>query len=95
MFWNSLRGMKPENEFLKFDPRSGLLPEELKELYIRKAYEDLFQIICNNLNSDNEAKRRFHSMAIARTQGIGKSVFLFYILWRLANMETTKTVILH
>ena len=87
--------MKPENGFLKFDVRPEFIPEKLNELYIRKAYEDLFQIICNNLNSDNEAKRRFHSMAIAGTQGIGKSMFLFYILWRLANMETTKTVILH
>ena len=87
--------MKPENGFLKFDVRPEFIPEKLKELYIRKAYGDLFQIICNNLNSDNEAKRRFHSMAIAGTQGIGKGVFLFYILWKLANMETIKTVILH
>ena len=29
-------------------------------------------------------------MAISGTPGIGKSVFLFYILWRLANMETYK-----
>jgi hypothetical protein len=34
-------------------------------------------------------------MAIAGTSGVGKSVFLFYILWRLANLETTKTVALH
>ena len=34
-------------------------------------------------------------MAITGTPGTGKSVFLFYILWRLANGETTKTVILH
>ena len=94
-FWNSLHGMKPENGFLKFDPRSGLLPETLKWLYIRKAYEDMFQIICNNLNSDNDIKKRFHRMAITGTPGIGKSMFLFYILWRLANEETTKTVILH
>ena len=87
--------MKPENGFLKFDPRSGLLPEKLKWLYIRKAYEDMFRIICNNLNSDNDIKKRFHRMAITGTPGIGKSMFLFYILWRLANMETTKTVILH
>jgi hypothetical protein len=33
-------------------------------------------------------------MAITGTPGIGKSMFLFYILWRLANMEATKTVVL-
>ena len=87
--------MKPEKGFLKFDVRPEFIPEKLKELYIRKAYEDLFQIICNNLKSDNETKERFHRMAITGTPGTGKSVFLFYILWRLANRETTKTVILH
>jgi hypothetical protein len=34
-------------------------------------------------------------MAITGTPGIGKILFLFYIMWRLANMETTKTVVLH
>ena len=34
-------------------------------------------------------------MAITGTPGVGKSMFLFYILWRLANKEDTKTVILH
>ena len=87
--------MKPERGFLKFDVRPEFIPEKLKDLYIRKAYEDLFQIICNNLNSDNETKERFHRIAITGTPGTGKSVFLFYILWRLANRETTKTVILH
>ena len=33
-------------------------------------------------------------MAITGTPGTGKSMFLFYILWRLANRENTKTVIL-
>ena len=93
-FWNSLCRMEPENGFLKFGPRSSLLPEKLKELYIRKAYEDLFQIICNNLNSDNKTKEPIRRMAITGTPGTGKSMFLFYILWRLANREDTKTVIL-
>ena len=34
-------------------------------------------------------------MAITGTPGTGKSMFLFYVLWRLANREGTKTVILH
>ena len=88
-FWNSLRGMEPENGFLKFDPRSSLLPKTMKKLYIRKAYEDLFTIICKNLE-EKDIEKRLTGIAITGTPGIGKSMFLFYILWRLANMETKK-----
>jgi hypothetical protein len=94
-FWNSLHGLQDKNGFLHFPVKPSFFPEKLNSLYIRKAYEDLFQIIYDNLNSDNETKERIHRMAITGTPGTGKSVFLFYILWRLANMETTKTVILH
>ena len=80
-FWNST-------------PRLIFFQKQLKKLYIRKAYEDLFQIICNNLESITKPRSDFTRMAITGTPGIGKSMFLFYILWRLANMETTKTVIL-
>jgi hypothetical protein len=93
-FWSSLVGLTKKDGFLHFPVRPRFFPEKLNSLYIREAYEDLFQIICNNLNSENEAEGRFHHMAITGTLGTGKSVFLFYILWRLANMETTKTVIL-
>ena len=94
-FWNSLHGMKPEDGFLKFQVRMSLLPERLKWLYIREAYKDMFQIIWNNLHSNNETKERFHRMAITGTPGTGKSMFLFYILWRLANIETIKAVIIY
>ena len=66
----------------------------MKKLYIRKAYEDLFTIICKNLE-EKDIEKRLTGIAITGTPGIGKSMFLFYILWRLANMETTKTVIIH
>ena len=94
-FWNSLHEMKPENGFLKFQIRLSLLPKRLKWLYIREAYEDLFQIIWNNLHSDNETKEQISRMAITGTPGTGKSMFLFYILWRLANIETIKAVIIY
>ena len=93
-FWGSLRGVKPENGFLNFHVRSSLLPKTMKKLYIRKAYEDLFTIICKNLE-EKEIEKRLTGIAITGTPGIGKSMFLFYILWRLANMETTKAVIIH
>ena len=94
-FWNSLHGMKPEDGFLKFQVRLRLLPEKLKWLYIREAYVDMFQIIWNNLHSDNETNEQISRMAITGTPGTGKSMFLFYILWRLANMETIKAVIIY
>jgi hypothetical protein len=95
LFWSSLHGLQDKEGFLHFPVKPKFFPEKLNSLYIRKAYEDLFKIICDNLNSNNETKERIHRMAITGTPGTGKSVFLFYILWRLANMETTKTVILH
>ena len=92
-FWNSLRGMKPENGFLHFLVRPSFFPALLKSLYIRKVYEDLFEIIWKNQDKENDEK--LIRMAITGTPGIGKSIFLFYILWKLANMETRRTVILH
>ena len=44
-FWNSLRGMKPENGFLKFRTKAEYIPTLMESLYIRKAYEDFFNII--------------------------------------------------
>ena len=93
-FWNSLRGMEPENGFLKFHIMPEFIPRLMDSLYIREAYEELFEIIWKN-QQDKESKMRINRMAITGTPGIGKSVFLFYILWRLANIESTKTVILH
>ena len=94
LFWNSLRGMEPENGLLKFHTKFEFIPRPMDSLYIRKAYEDLFEIIWEN-QKDKESINRLARMAITGTPGIGKSMFLFYILWRLANKEDTKTVILH
>ena len=93
-FWNSLRGMEPENGFLRFHIMPEFIPRLMDSLYIREAYEELFEIIWKN-QQDKESKMRINRMAITGTPGIGKSVFLFYILWRLANIKSTKTVILH
>ena len=93
-FWDSLRGMEPENGFLKFHIIPEFIPRPMDSLYIREAYEELFEIIWKN-QQDKESKMRINRMAITGTPGIGKSVFLFYILWRLANIKSTKTVILH
>ena len=93
-FWNSLRGMEPENGFLKFDIKPEFIPRLMDSLYIREVYEELFEIIYKN-NEHIDTKKRINRMAITGTPGTGKSVFLFYILWRLANIKSTETVILH
>ena len=93
LFWNSLREISNKDGFLHFPIRPCFLPTQMKAIYIRKAYEDLFTLICNNLHPENPKKRR-HRITITGTPGIGKSVFLFYILWRLANEEAAKTVVL-
>ena len=93
LFWNSLREISNKDGFLHFPIRPCFFPTQMKAIYIRKAYEDLFTLICNNLHPENPKKRR-HRITITGTPGIGKSVFLFYILWRLANEEAAKTVVL-
>ena len=92
-FWNSLRGMKPENGFLKFRTKAEFIPTLMESLYIRKAYEDFFNIISES-TKPTDLEKRINRMAIIGTPGIGKSMFLFYVMWRLANMEDKKTVIL-
>ena len=92
-FWNSLREIPNKDGFLYFPIRPCFLPTQMKAIYIRRAYEDLFTLICNNLHPENP-KKRCHRITITGTPGIGKSVFLFYILWRLANEKAAKTVVL-
>ena len=94
LFWNSLRKIAEEERLLHFDHIPPFFPDGFKALYVRKAYEDLFEIICKNHKAD-ASEEQFRGMAITGTPGIGKSVFLFYILWRLANMKVEGTVILH
>jgi hypothetical protein len=93
-FWNSLRQMSADKDLLHLPLMKKLMEESNKTLYIRKAYEDLFNIILNNLNPE-KPNSRVHRMAIMGIPGVGKSTFLFYVMWRVAHMETAKTMILH
>ena len=93
-FWNSLREISAEGDFLHLPLVTSLIEEDNKTIYIRKAYKDLFNIIWNNVYPVEPNPRR-HRMAFTGTPGIGKTMFLFYVMWRLAHEETTKTVILH
>ena len=94
-FWDQLRHISPQNDVLTFPFKCCRLELEHKEeVYVRKAYEDLFTLICKNLNPE-DPEDRVHRFTISGTPGTGRSLFLFYILWRLANMEPNKTVIIH
>ena len=92
-FWNLLHQLSTENDILRLPLIRGLIKKANRTLYVRQAYKDLFAIICNYLNS-GDIEDRTSRVAITGTPGIGKSMFLFYIMWRLTKMEATKTVIL-
>jgi hypothetical protein len=94
LFWDSLRDIKNDDGFLHFPVRPRFSPERMKSVFVRKAYKDMFTIICKNLKHE-DPDQRFTAMAITGTTGIGKSVFLFYVMWRLAKMGTTEAVVLH
>jgi hypothetical protein len=93
-FWSSLHGLQDEKGILRFPVAPEFFPVHLKILYIRQSYKDMFNIICKNLKPKDPTKRH-NRMVITGTPGIGKNVFLFYIIWRLANMKGKRTVILH
>ena len=90
-FWSSLHGLRDKEGILDFPVEPRFISVHLKKLYIRESYKDLFKIICENRKL--KEFDRLHRMAITGTSGIGKSAFLIYILWRLANEKKTKTVI--
>jgi hypothetical protein len=80
------------DNFISFPDLHKIVPRGMNQLYIRTAYVDLFNIILECL-ADKKASR-IHNFIITGTPGVGKSVFLFYVLWRLSQMEETEAVIL-
>jgi hypothetical protein len=59
---------------------------EIKTLYVRKCYEDVFDLLLERIS------RGFKSFAISGTPGIGKSLFFVYILYRLMGDFRAKTL---
>jgi hypothetical protein len=56
-------------------------------LFVRPCYEQLWQRIQQEIKADDQdraSKRRF---LVTGTPGLGKSYFLFYVLWQLRQME--------
>ena len=87
-FWNTLRNAKPNvNKILPL-PLASFLPENMSGLYIRESYKTMFQIMETKIESG------IHRFAITGTPGIGKSMFLFYLMWLLSKMESVNAVIL-
>ena len=55
---------------------------EIKKLFVRKCYEDVFELLLKNI--------KMKSFAISGTPGIGKSLFFVYILYRLMKDHSVK-----
>jgi hypothetical protein len=52
---------------------------EIRKIYVRKCYEDVFNLLIQRINLNEK------SFAISGTPGIGKSLFFVYILYHLMN----------
>jgi hypothetical protein len=89
IFWKSLSTLEAEEDLIHFPVRHPFLPSHLSHLYIRQCYIDMFKII-----EDNVAMK-CQRFALTGTHGVGKSVFLFYMLWRLARIQGNETIVLH
>ncbi|ORY47776.1 hypothetical protein BCR33DRAFT_714841 [Rhizoclosmatium globosum] len=94
-FWKSLPSLEPPNEMLRFTSIPPFFPPDMTALYIRESYFLLFERIKNTLDPVFDSRKI--RMAITGNPGTGKSIFLFYILWRLSKMDKNRasSVILH
>ncbi|KAF0683171.1 Aste57867_24764 [Aphanomyces stellatus] len=93
-FWESLPTLVPENGILKFASVPPFFPNNMNFLLIRASYQSMFEKIKSNLENP-DVMRRYNRMAITGNPGIGKSLFLFYVMWRISSMRGIRTVILH
>ncbi|RHZ89298.1 hypothetical protein Glove_16g200 [Diversispora epigaea] len=79
--WNALKNTKlnKQDEFLHLSGGTSFLGD-LNILYIRKCYRELLEIVF-----DENIKR----LRITGNPGIGKSIFTYYILYKLAQRNKT------
>jgi hypothetical protein len=96
-FWNNLPNAIEENKVLTFTDIPPFFPRKMKEmksLFIRESYVRMFDLFMDMNFSQTE--ERESGIAITGNPGVGKSVFLFYALWRISRMkEGVGTVVLH
>jgi hypothetical protein len=91
-FWTSLRTLSADSDnVIHFPTCPEFFPRCLRSLYVRQSYADLFEIVVRNRVLP---EMRCNRMAITGSPGIGKSIFLFYVMWRLSKFEKPPTVIL-
>ncbi|RHZ55278.1 hypothetical protein Glove_417g36 [Diversispora epigaea] len=79
--WNVLKNtrLNKEDEFLQLSGKTSFLGD-IDIIYIRKCYRDLLKIVF-----DENIRR----IRISGNPGIGKSVFTYYILYKLAQLNKT------
>jgi hypothetical protein len=87
-FWRYLSTAKETEGFLPLTVRFGILPQRMVSLYIRESYCELYKRMISYFDEG------WNGFALTGTPGIGKSVFLFYLLWRLARREKPPEAIL-
>jgi NADH dehydrogenase [ubiquinone] 1 alpha subcomplex assembly factor 7 len=80
-FWRHLSTAEEEDSFVPLPIRVEFLPPRMMSLFIRSFYRILYERIFFYFDEG------LLGFAITGTPGIGKSVFLFYVLWRLARLE--------
>jgi hypothetical protein len=96
-FWNNLPNAIEKNKVLTFTDIPPFFPRKMKEmksLFIRESYGTIFDLFMEM--NFGQTEERESGIAITGNPGVGKSVFLFYALWRISQMkEGVGTVVLH
>ncbi|CAI2177193.1 17279_t:CDS:2, partial [Funneliformis geosporum] len=84
-FWNALPSADIVDDILSLE--SGVFPnirDNPSKIFIRKAYTDIFKEIKALIES-----HKYYRFVITGNPGIGKSYFLFYLLYELAKSGET------
>jgi DNA replication protein DnaC len=79
----------PKEDILYFTCIPSFFADDMYALLIRESYASLFELIIYNLLELGK-----HRMAITGNPGIGKSHFVFYIMWKISTMDGVGTVVL-
>ncbi|RHZ77618.1 hypothetical protein Glove_174g112 [Diversispora epigaea] len=79
--WNALKNtrLNKQDEFLQLSGKTSFLGD-IDVIYIRKCYRDLLEIVFD---------KNIRRIRISGNPGIGKSVFTYYILYKLAQLNKT------
>ena len=95
-FFQSLKSgtLNPAGQILRFDDQAWDTRLYPREVYVRQCWKDMYDVMGSNLS---RGCRRF---VVTGVPGIGKSQFLLYFMWRLAQknepflLEETKRVVI-